>query len=71
MKKSGLESKDGALVGNAHCSDITAPAHFTAPEELYTELIQTIRDYHPSADLTLIEKAYNIARNAHKDQKRK
>lgn len=71
MKKSGLESKGGALVGDAHCSDITAPAHFTEPEVLYAELIQTIKDYHPSADLTLIEKAYKIARDAHKDQRRK
>ena len=71
MKKSGLESNGGAIVGDAHCSDITAPAHFTEPEVLHEELIQTIKDYHPSADLTLIEKAYNIAYEAHKDQKRK
>ena len=42
MKKSGLESKDGAVVSDAHCSDITAPAHFTEPEVLHAELIQII-----------------------------
>ena len=44
---------------------------FTSPEELYNELIASIRKYHPSADISMIEKAYRIAREAHKDQKRK
>jgi GTP diphosphokinase / guanosine-3',5'-bis(diphosphate) 3'-diphosphatase len=52
-------------------SDITAPADFTTPEELYNKLIDTIRGYHPSADISMIEKAYNLAYNAHKEQKRK
>ncbi len=52
-------------------SDITAPADFTTPEVLYNKLIDTIRGYHPSADISMIEKAYNIAYNAHKEQKRK
>ena len=44
---------------------------FTSPEELYNELIASIRKYHPSADISMIEKAYRIASDAHKDQKRK
>lgn len=52
-------------------SDITAPADFTEPEVLYNKLINTIQGYHPSADISMIEKAYNLAYNAHKDQKRK
>jgi len=44
---------------------------FTAPEKLYDELIAGIRKYHPSDDISMVEKAYNIAYNAHKDQKRK
>lgn len=52
-------------------SDITAPADFTTPEVLYNKLIATIHGYHPSADISMIEKAYNIAYNAHKEQKRK
>lgn len=47
------------------------PEDFTNPEILYNQLITTIRSYHPSADLTLIEKAYELAYNAHKDQSRK
>ena len=34
-------------------------------------LIARIRKYHPSTDVTLIEKAYNLAKKAHGDQKRK
>ena len=44
---------------------------FTSPEQLYQELISSVRRYHPSDDISMIEKAYKIAYNAHKDQKRK
>ena len=44
---------------------------FTSPEVLYNELIASIKKYHPSTDITLIQKAYETAREAHKDQKRK
>ncbi|MDF2510179.1 MAG: (p)ppGpp synthetase, RelA/SpoT family [Herbinix sp.] len=47
------------------------PADFTAPEILYKELVDKIRSYHPSADISLVEKAYNIANDAHKEQLRK
>lgn len=47
------------------------PKDFTDVEELYDQLIRTIRNYHPSTDLSMIEKAYRIAKDAHKDQKRK
>ena len=51
--------------------EIEAPADFTSPEVLYQELVAAIRKYHPSDDISMIEKAYEIARDAHKDQKRK
>ena len=44
---------------------------FTSPEDLYQELISSVRKYHPSADISMIQKAYEVAREAHKDQKRK
>ena len=47
------------------------PSDFTEPEVLYEELIKKIRAYHPSADLSMVEKAYRLAYDAHKDQKRK
>ncbi len=47
------------------------PEEYKDPKELFKQLIDTIRGYHPSADLSLIEKAYQIAYDAHKTQKRK
>ncbi|MBQ1458637.1 MAG: bifunctional (p)ppGpp synthetase/guanosine-3',5'-bis(diphosphate) 3'-pyrophosphohydrolase [Butyrivibrio sp.] len=44
---------------------------FQPPERLYEGLIARVQKYHPSDDITMIEKAYNIAREAHKDQLRK
>ena len=51
--------------------ELENPADFTSPEELYKDLIRSIRKYHPSDDISLIEKAYKVAHEAHKDQKRK
>ncbi len=44
---------------------------FTSPDELYRELIDSIRRYHPSDDLSMIEKAYKVACEAHKGQLRR
>ncbi len=44
---------------------------FTDPEQLYQDLINRVQKYHPSDDISMIEKAYAIAAEAHKDQKRK
>ena len=52
-------------------TELEAPADFTSPEVLYDELVASIKRYHPSDDLSMIQKAYEIARDAHKDQKRK
>ena len=44
---------------------------FESPEVLYDELIASVRKYHPSGDITQIEKAYRIAYDAHQGQVRK
>jgi GTP pyrophosphokinase len=44
---------------------------FTSPETLYQELITSVKRYHPSTDISMIQKAYEVASEAHKDQKRK
>lgn len=44
---------------------------FESPEKLYDELIASVQKYHPSTDISLIEKAYRIARDAHDGQVRK
>ena len=50
---------------------VDTPADFTSPEELYKDLIAAIKKYHPSTDLSDIEKAYETARKAHEGQFRK
>ncbi|MBU9725858.1 RelA/SpoT family protein [Diplocloster modestus] len=52
-------------------SCVKAPAEFTSPDVLYDELIASVKKYHPSTDISIIEKAYKTAREAHKDQARK
>ena len=44
---------------------------YTSPEVLYNNLIEIVKRYHPSDDISLIEKAYMTATDAHKDQLRK
>ncbi len=44
---------------------------FTSPEVLYKELIASVNKYHPSADISMIEKAYRVADEAHREQRRK
>ena len=51
--------------------EIKRMADFTSPEVLYNELITAVKKYHPSADISMIEKAYQIARDAHEGQVRK
>lgn len=47
------------------------PPKSNDPDELFEELKQCILRYHPSTDLSQIEKAYHVAKDAHNDQKRK
>ena len=44
---------------------------FTSPQVLYKELINSVLKYHPSTDISMIEKAYKVASEAHEGQKRK
>ncbi len=50
---------------------IEAIKEFQSPDALYKGLIDRVRKYHPSDDISLIEKAYQQAAEAHKDQLRK
>ncbi len=47
------------------------PSEYENPEELYKQLLDTIYKYHPSTDISMLDKAYSIAFEAHKDQKRR
>ena len=50
---------------------IEAMKEFISPEELYRDLINRVQKYHPSDDISIIEKAYKVAYEAHKNQLRK
>ena len=50
---------------------VKAPEDYQDPEQLYQALVARVRKYHPSTDISMIEKAYKIAKEAHKDQVRK
>lgn len=41
------------------------------PEKAYEELISKIKKYHPAENFDLVEKAYNLAKEAHGNQVRK
>ena len=41
---------------------VDTPADFTSPEELYNDFIEKVKMYHPSSDLSDIERAYKVAK---------
>ncbi len=45
--------------------------NFKTPETLFQELIDRVHKYHPSDDISMIQKAYDVAAEAHKTQFRK
>ena len=59
----GLEVVDGHA--------IKEKKDYEKPDELYDMLIARIRKYHPSTDIRMIEKAYELAKKAHGNQCRK
>ena len=52
-------------------ASVKAMKYFTSPEILYQELINSVRKYHPSDDISMIERAYLVAKTAHEGQMRK
>ncbi|MCR5399528.1 MAG: bifunctional (p)ppGpp synthetase/guanosine-3',5'-bis(diphosphate) 3'-pyrophosphohydrolase [Lachnospiraceae bacterium] len=50
---------------------IESLGEFLPPEQLYQDLVTRLRRYHPSDDISLIEKAYKVAAEAHAEQVRK
>ncbi len=56
---------------SARTGVLATPEDFTDPGQIYKVLVEKIKEYHPSDDFSMIEKAFHIADDAHKDQKRK
>ncbi len=59
----GLEVVDGHAV--------MSPEDYQDPKKLHDMLIARVRKYHPSDDISMIEKAFEIAYKAHEGQYRK
>ena len=70
-KKNGLTEAEKLETVKKADAAVKSMSDFTSPEELYQELISSVKKYHPSTDITMIQKAYQVAKEAHKDQKRK
>ncbi|MBR1634458.1 MAG: bifunctional (p)ppGpp synthetase/guanosine-3',5'-bis(diphosphate) 3'-pyrophosphohydrolase [Lachnospiraceae bacterium] len=50
---------------------IVATQDFVDPDTLYEELIARIRKYHPNTDISMVNQAYHLAKDAHEGQARK
>ena len=66
-----MQNKDKTAEIKKADASIKNMADFTSPDVLYQELINSVQRYHPSADISMIDKAYKIAYEAHKEQERK
>ena len=51
--------------------DISNPKSFTAPDELRHQLMETMKSLYSDEDIEMVGRAYDMAFEAHKDQKRK
>ena len=51
--------------------DISNPKSFTAPDELRQQLMETMKSLYSDEDIEMVSRAYDMAFEAHKDQKRK
>ncbi len=63
-----IEEKKEVIIDDGRIEPI---GDYQGPEDLYQDLIVRVRKYHPSDDISLIEKAYKLASDAHKGQVRK
>ena len=61
--KIGVKDREGELARADE--NVKSMQDFTGPEVLYQELIKSVLKYHPSTDISMIEKAYKIAASAH------
>ena len=59
----------GLAVVDGHA--VKSQEDYEDPNRLYDMLIARIRKYHPSTDVSMIEKAYKLAVKAHGDQRRR
>lgn len=66
-----MKPQSGRLKIDTGELQMSIPGDFVDPEVLFDMLIKQIKLYHPSDNLDIIYKAYDISRSAHSSQKRK
>ncbi|NMB43037.1 MAG: bifunctional (p)ppGpp synthetase/guanosine-3',5'-bis(diphosphate) 3'-pyrophosphohydrolase, partial [Clostridiales bacterium] len=74
LKNEKSNNKENQLLDESQGKDQVKkelPKGYLSPDELYNRLIETIKGYHPSADFSMIEKAYHLSKDAHEGQLRK
>ena len=70
IKEPSSFSLSGFPESEKSISRINAPLEPIDPDKRFQDLLQIIRQYHPSDDVSLLERAYEVAKEAHGDQKR-
>lgn len=68
------EDRQGGLIEKFDTGELSQdiiPPNFTDPDVLFEVLKKIILTDHPGDDLVFVTKAYELAKKAHKDQKRK
>ncbi len=70
VKEPSSFSLSGFPESEKSLSRINAPLEPQDPDVRFQELIRIIRQYHPSDDVSQVERAYEVAKEAHGDQKR-
>ena len=71
MVKDMQKKKGNVIKKPMEDKSLSTPADFTDPAALYQKLLDTVYEYRPGTDISMIEKAYKLAFELHKDQKRK
>lgn len=71
ITKEPTYSLSGQAESETSISRINEPLPRVPVSDLFNELIEKMRAYHPSEDLSLIEKAFKVARASHGEQLRK
>ncbi len=67
-KETEVAAREGKALKDE--DEMTMRSTMQNPDDLYKQLTECILRYHPSDDLTLVRSAYELAKEAHKDQKR-
>ena len=64
MSEGRIVGKSREYLGMTEDRTVKLPVDYQNPQDLYDALITRVRKYHPSTDISMIEKAFRIADEA-------